>query len=197
MAKRAGGDYSPDAHPASLPEWRADKSASGDVMLTALFDRWAAETKPREKTLYSWRRVFDQLAAQLGHDDAAKVTKADVVGWKDALIASGLSTKTVRDSKLAPLLAVMRWAVANGALATNPAEGVGVTVRKAGGGRRGFNDDEARKVLTAAERETAPHLKWLPILCALTGARLSELCQLRGADVQREGGVWFLNLTWV
>lgn len=196
LAKRVGGDYSRDAYRERFPLRRTNNAAARGVTLHELFDRWAAETKPREKTRYSWQRVFDQLISHLGHDDAAKVTKADVIGWKDALIASGLSTKTVRDSKLAPLLAVMRWAVANGALPANPAEGVGVTVRKAGGGRRGFNDAEARAVLTTAVRETVPHLKWLPILCALTGARLSELCQLRGADVQREGDVWFLNLTW-
>jgi integrase len=117
--------------------------------------------------------------------------KADVIGRKDALIASGLSTKAVRDSKLAPMLAAMRWSVANGALSANPAESVTATVRKTGGGRRGFNDDEARKALAVAARETAPHLKWLPILCALTGARLPELCQFRGADAQREGAFGF------
>jgi integrase len=196
LAKRAGGDYSRDAYRERFPERRTDNPTVRGATLHELFDRWAAETKPREKTRYSWRRVFDQLVSHLGHDDAAKITKADVIGWKDALIASGLSTKTVRDSKLAPLLAVIRWSVANGALANNPADGVTVTVRKTGGGRRGFNDAEARMVLAAAACETAPHLKWLPLLCALTGARLSELCQLRGADVQREGGVWFLNLTW-
>jgi hypothetical protein len=30
---------------------------------------WAAETKPAPKTLYEWRRIFNQLSLFLGHDD--------------------------------------------------------------------------------------------------------------------------------
>ena len=196
LAIRSSGDYSPDDHLATLPEWRPSKPPTQVVSLNGLFDRWAAETKPREKTIYSWRRVVGQLVTHLHHDDAAKVTKADIVAWKDAMVAADLASKTIRDSKLAPVLAVLRWSVANSLLPSNPAEGVGVTVRAEGRKPRGYHDHEARRVLEAALRESAPYLRWLPLLCAMTGARLSELCQLRVQDVQQEGEVRFLHLTW-
>lgn len=39
-----------------------------------------------------------------------------------------------------------------------------------------------------------PHYYWLPILGALTGARLNELCQLHKADVQQIEGIWTLQI---
>jgi len=39
-----------------------------------------------------------------------------------------------------------------------------------------------------------PHYYWLPILGALTGARLNELCQLHKADVQQIEGIWALQI---
>jgi integrase len=199
LAKNAGGDYRPDENAerfATKPAPAAPKAPAQTVSLPALFDRWAAETKPREKTVYAWRRVIAQLATHLGHDDTAKVTKADMVAWKDAMVASGLAAKTVRDSKLAPVLAVLRWSVANNLLPSNPAEGVGLTVRADGNKPRGYHDHEALRVLKASMCELAPVLRWLPLMCAMTGARLSELCQLRVQDIRQEDAVWFFNLTW-
>ncbi|MCB2128212.1 MAG: hypothetical protein KDE03_03845 [Rhodobacteraceae bacterium] len=37
--------------------------------------------------------------------------------------------------------------------------------------------------------------KWGTLLGLFTGARLNEICQLELADVQREDGIWFLNIT--
>jgi len=47
-----------------------------------------------------------------------------------------------------------------------------------------------------AQGEQTPHLRWFPHLCALTGARPSELRRFCEKDVQREDGAWFINLPW-
>jgi integrase len=60
---------------------------------------------------------------------------------------------------------------------------------------KGFSDDEARAILAAAlnygpgsERPcTAFAKRWVPWLCAFTGARVGELAQLRREDLRREG----------
>jgi hypothetical protein len=65
-------------------------------------NRWA-------KTLYEWRRVLNQLATFLGHDDASRLTADDLVAWKAQMVEAGLHGKTIRDGKIAPVRAILRW----------------------------------------------------------------------------------------
>lgn len=103
LSRWSEGDYRPDRHPEQFPQLRLKTSAAPApepaVTLTSIFDGWAGERQPPEKTRYSWRRIVDQFQAHLGHEDALRVTKADVVAWKDALVsicdcasASGISS---------------------------------------------------------------------------------------------------------
>ena len=158
--------------------------------LDELVDGWAAEKRPVAKTVYEWRRTIRQFTDFLGHDDARRVTADDVLGWKNALVAAGRRPKTIRDAQLAPLRAVLRWAMDNRKLDSNPAERVTIGVKlKAGEGRRSFDDEEAIVVLSAALKAKDPVLRWVPQLCAYTGARVSEVCQLRREDVVRIDGI--------
>jgi hypothetical protein len=49
----------------------------------------------------------------LGHDDASRLSSQDLVAWKAKMIAAGLQPKTIRSSKLAPVRAILQWAVDN------------------------------------------------------------------------------------
>lgn len=200
LSRWSEGDYRPDHHPEQFPPLRLEMPAAptpeSTVTLSSIFDGWAGERQPPEKTRYSWRRIVDQFQTHLGHEDALRVTKADVVAWKDALVAEGKSPKTVKDSKLAPVRAILQWAVDNDRLKENPAKDIKLATKQRGGGRRGFSDEEARMVLRAALADERPLYRWVPWLCALAGARISEICQLRGVDVLQQEGYWVLRLTW-
>ena len=151
---------------------------------------WAAERKPVEKTVHDWTRVLQQLAAYLSADVAAQVTAEKLVAWKDSLVASGLSAKTIRESRLAPVRAVLRWGVDNRRLPENPAERITISVKqKPGQGKRGFKDAEAALILAAAAGERDPVKRWVPLVCAYSGARLSEVCQLRVEDFGEVDGI--------
>lgn len=161
------------------------------VSLGQLFRDWAAEKSPREKTRYSWERVTKELASFLGHDDASRISAEDLIRWKAALLAMGRATKTIRDGKLAPIRAILQWGVDNRRLAKNAGERVTIDLRtKQADRKRGYTEDEARTVLMAALREKDMLRKWVPVLCAYTGARVSEVCQLRTQDVVQDEGVW-------
>ena len=122
------------------------------------------------------------------------MTRADVVRWKEHLVAEGQSPKTIRDASLVAVKSIMRWGVRNGRLDTNPAADVTIDVRrKAGQGIRGFSDAEAATILRAAAVEEDPVRRWIPLLCAFSGARLSEACQVRAEDVARVGVVWAVS----
>jgi hypothetical protein len=54
---------------------------------------------------------MNELSKFLGHDDVRRVGADDLVGWKADLLAKGLKAKTIRDSKLAPVRAILKaWA---------------------------------------------------------------------------------------
>ena len=191
------GDFSPDPF---LVQTVAVKnpgagSVGKSVPFKALIDGWVAEKAPSSKTLYSWRKVFDQLRSFIGHDNAADVTADDLLRWKASLLEQGLRTKTIRDSKLAPLRAILQWGFDNRKLAENPAARITIDVRAKLTERiRGFTDEEAVLILSNAAESTDPVRRWIPLLCAYSGARLSEVCQLRKEDIVSEQGVWCMKL---
>ena len=81
-------------------------------------------------------------------------------------------------------------------LGENPAKRVVIDVKvKPAETKRSFNDAEAATVLRAALREKDPVRHWVPWLCAYTGARVSEVCQLRAQDVIEENGIWCLRFS--
>ncbi len=68
---------------------------------------------------------------------------------------------------------------------------------------KGFSDKEAALILKHAMNYKAggeaPKLaaakRWVPWLCAFTGARVGEMLQLRKQDVRREGTHWIVHVT--
>jgi integrase len=100
---------------------------------------------------------------------------------------------------------VFGWAVANTKLPSNPAIGVKVMRSKTIRTRsKGFTDSEAKAILFQClhhqrhGREGGKMLaakRWVPWLCAYTGARVGEVVQLRKQDVAKEGDNWVMTIT--
>ncbi|MDW4548827.1 DUF6538 domain-containing protein [Defluviimonas sp. D31] len=154
--------------------------------------------------------VIKSLRTFLKHDDARRVTKKDLLAWRDHLMTT-LSAKTVNDIYLSTARSLFSWSVENERLPENPAATVRQPKpRKVKGREKGFTDEEALAVLRLSRsyepnadqwgyvREKA-HLvaakRWAPILCAFTGARISEITQLRKEDVRQEGDRWIIRIT--
>jgi integrase len=177
------------------PAPRPDSIKQSDpVHFGALFQAYAAERNLPPRTRYEWARTFEKLAASVGHKDAARLTADEVIKWKDAMVADGLAPKTIRDGYLSAVRAVLKWAVQNRRIASNPADGVTIAVRKKPGqGIRGYSDQEAIRLLSAAALESDPVRRWIPLMCCYTGARLNEICQLRKQDVEQIGDIWALH----
>lgn len=199
LARHARGEFEPLQNDVE----RRDKAATSSngttqvkaaVSFEALFDGWAAERRPTEKTLYEWRRVIRELERHLGHEDAGRLTSVDLIAWKGALIEQGRRPKTIRDAKLAPVRAVLQWAVDNRQLPANPAERITIDIRvRAGEGQRSFSDEEATVVLKAAQESNDPVRRWVPWLCAYSGAWVSEVCQLRAEDIIEVDRIWCMK----
>ncbi|PTS83278.1 hypothetical protein DBR17_08545 [Sphingomonas sp. HMWF008] len=191
-------------------ERRRDRQAGTPVSLIALFDGYVRERNPALATVKAWRRFISAFVTFVGYDDAARVKPEDVIAWKDHLLhkagkdGTGLSAKTVGETYLSALKTTLRWAVENHKLAGNPA----ATARVRGPKRvytreRGLSNDEAKMILTATLLPPPPRLsakralahRWVPWLCAYTGARVNEITQLRGKDVALVDGIWTIRIT--
>jgi integrase len=160
-----------------------------------LLEGWAAEKRPARKTVYDWKLVLEQFGAFIGHTDAARLTPENLLQWKATLLEAGFRTKTIRDSKIAPVRAILQWGVDNRKLPTNPAARMIMDVRGNMAERiRGFNDEEAGLILLQAASELDSVRRWIPLLCAYSGARIAEVCQLRGEDIFQHVGLWCLKI---
>jgi hypothetical protein len=186
LMRRKKGDFSPNSldYDVTRPvDPSAPRKPREPVTFKSLLEGWAAEKRPTVKTIYRWNRVIEQLGDFVGHKDAARLTADDLLRWKAALLEAGLRTKTIRDSKIAPLRAILQWGVDNRKLAANLASGIVVDARaKANERIRGFTDDEAVLILQHASKEHDPVKR--------CGARLSEVCQLRTEDIFENGNLW-------
>ena len=170
---------------------QAQAGAKAKVTLSSLLDGWAAEKRPAERTIYEWQRVLLQFKAFLKHEDASRITVDDVIRWKASMVEAGLKAKTIKDGKLAPMRAILQWGAKNRKIASNPAERVTIeSKQKRSEAKRSFTDEEAAIILRAAALSTDPVKRWVPTLCAYSGARLSEVCQLRTQDIRLIEGVW-------
>ena len=159
----------------------------------------------------NWEYQIDSLIKFLGHSDARKITKRNLLDWRDSLMASGKSAKTVSDKSLAAIKAVLRWAFHNDRLPTNEAATVRQEIpKKIQRRERGYTTPEAVEILRTAvyyqpadvtnlsNRESehrSAAKRWVPLLCAFTGARVTEITQLRKEDIQLEGDRWLLRIT--
>ncbi len=190
----------------------APKGITFDEMLS----QWWNEAKARGGALSTheaYQAAFKALVVYLSQDarrkatasDATRLTKAEVDGFKRARLAEGKAYSTV-DMQIGGIKAVLSWAVDNDVLPFNAAEGVKLPRNKKPLNQdRGFSDDEAKAILIAAsnvKRRKKEPLKdveskrWLPWLCAYTGARVGEMAQLRKQDIrQLEDGQWIITIT--
>lgn len=221
--RNARGDFTPDTKAARFPKWVAPNAASAKASrvqsgasssLKGLVEDWWRESKAagmKPSTYDSYRASITSLAAFLKHDDAARVTHDDINAFKQYRLTTvnprtgkAVSPKTVKDSDLSGLKSVFRWAVSNGRMAENPAKDVTIKLGKTTKLRsKGFTDTEARAILMAAsghqqgreQTQTWAAKRWVPWLCAYTGARVGELAQLRKQDLRQEVEHWIIRIT--
>ncbi|MDI4237731.1 hypothetical protein OZ411_33500 [Bradyrhizobium sp. Arg237L] len=151
-------------------------------------------------TAKRWKPVIKGFINWIGHGDLARVTPHDAVRWRDFKLRQGIAPKAVRDVWLAAPRAVATHMFNALKLETNPFAGIKVEGVKAWkeDDERGFDPDQALTLLSATvaipSRLTSIEMKaarrWVPWICAYTGARVNEITSLLPSDVQQILGHW-------
>ncbi|MCK1417615.1 DUF6538 domain-containing protein [Bradyrhizobium sp. CW4] len=196
LLQNAKKDYTPnDKIAARFPEYKPPNPAKRfDVLWAEFVDakELAASTKKK------WEPYFRQLIKRIGTDDMSHVAEQHLLDWRDALLASKASRRNVKFGYIAAARAFFGWAKNEKKLTINPAAEVVVTLSEKKKKKKiGFDHVEAHTILAAAlgpqnERmteENAAARRWVPWLCAYTGARVNEITQLRACDVVEKDGI--------
>jgi integrase len=198
LIRRADGDYAPDRYAERLPKPAAIGLGAWD-----LFSRWVASAKPARSTVDRWRAVFLDLKRHFGERNVATITFDEAREWANGLITKGRGARTVADVWLSAARTVCAWSVTQRLISANPFADVSIVVPKVAKHRESsaFTPEEAAVILHAAmavEVTASPFSaakRWVPFLCAYSGARVGEITQLRAEDVFARDGTHALRLT--
>ena len=187
-------------------------TASGLYLDKDIIDRWATERGVVPKGKDTHRAVAEWFYARTERKPVERITRQDVLAFKDKLLAEGQSVANT-NAKLSRLRTLLGWAYQNDLTASNVAERISVKVADSGKGKRlPFALDELQAIFASPVYSDGERPKggkgeaayWLPLLGLFTGARLEEIGQLRVSDVQRrkypdqDGKMlagWFLHIT--
>lgn len=206
LARAAGGDYSENPELAKLPPRTTPK-----LDLVKAFEEYV--TKGGLKggkdgpTAKRWRPKIRDFCKWLGHRDLARMTNEDGYRWADHLVEQGYNRKSVRLVWIASLSATAGFMVERRKPgAHNPFRGIVVrdavdpNAEAKPPRQKGFTQAEAKKILTATlatpssmiSPEKRAARRWLPWLCAYSGARVNEITSLFPTEITQDdvSGVW-------
>lgn len=201
--RKAIGDYSPDPKANRFPPLEPQKQEA-EASLLELFRLWErdhlAEGKS-QRTVEDFRQKIEDFIRFLGHDDATRVTQRNVADYVEHLRHErNLAARTVGAKYLATIRTIYRTGISKIVFKEDPTEHVKVRQSKPVRERpKGFTDDEAAAILRCTLRDPSTlggiselnklAIRWVPWMCAYTGARAGEITQLRREDFISEHGI--------
>ncbi|MGY3123597.1 integrase [Bradyrhizobium sp. S3.14.4] len=204
LEKRANGDYSRDDNPDTFPIFKEDPAKSSSVGCWELFEAFVHSVKIKPNTVSRWRAVFLEMQREFAEVGADGITEDAARTWMHGLITGKRTAKTVREIWLSASRRVFSWAREHKRIRANPFKEVRVDVprelqtREEG---RSFSAAEVATILKASLAYQKPTTvtervrRWVPWLCAYSGARAGEITQLRGKDIQERDSVHVMVLT--
>ena len=191
----------------------AKAALQSSAPLSELWHDYAKASKLAPRTVDSWKTYIKRASDFLKHKPASEVTKQDILAFADALssgdtkaIPSGktLTAKTINDNYLAALSALYKWAIERGLLTNDPTKGIKIKARAGEGFNiTSYTREQVAAILRATrgpqssriKPETANIRRWVPWLCAFTGARIGEILWLKRGDVGFTEGIAYINIS--
>lgn len=170
------------------PETAQHAPVSFDTMVEAWFRKSKRKNK-KSKSLYGL--VARRLKAHVGHGDVSRVTRADVVGWRNAMLDDPFISPMIVEDHIGKLRTLFKAIVDDDDTLTDPAATVTyICPPELRTTFRGYTDDEARKNLIAARLHKDPVIRWTPWIGQFTGGRISEICGAPAKAVSKKDGIW-------
>jgi integrase len=147
--------------------------------------------------------MLRDLDAYFDGRSAGSISQDEAQEWINSRITPKRSARTVANTWKRAAHTVFAWAKTAKLIGSNPFATVTVTrpAKVVTRENKAFTSTEARTILSAAfaVEDTRKPLeaakRWLPWLCAYSGARPGEVAQLRGKDVDEQDGIAVMRLT--
>ncbi|WP_052202034.1 DUF6538 domain-containing protein [Ensifer sp. ZNC0028] len=154
----------------------------------------------REETVDKYRLATDAFATFRKSDDLTTVTPEEADAWKLALMEGGELSNNTIGQRLQNVRTVIEWARKHSHGKLFPLGNPLATIERPSfqpvpSDARTYTMLEAKQVLSAARKETRNDLRWLPWMCAYSGARIEEVAQLSKSNFFKVGDDWFYRLT--
>ncbi|MER2264313.1 DUF6538 domain-containing protein [Methylobacterium oxalidis] len=194
IGRIASSDFSPDPNANRYPI--ENRRRGPEHRFDRLFERFADEVGYPERTRRSWKARVGRFMAFCGREYPADVTKQDILKFTRYLIEQKLDRDaTIRNGYFAAIRAFMKWCLANDlGPESDPLQHVKIypdRTKKKIKQRKSYSDEEAATILAAAllpiagrrSPTTILACRWIPWICATTGARVTEVAQLRRQDI--------------
>ena len=201
LIRNAQRNYEPDKEADRYPKFESAKPRQPfDILWGQFCEAKLISPATRKK----WEPYFHALIKRARSSDMSAITEQHLIEWRDALLASKLSPVTVKDGYIAAAKAFFGWLKRMKKITTDPSSEVHVEISgKHEKKMRGFTDKEAAVILAAAKApmselmsaENAAARRWVPWVCAYTGARVNEITQLRASDVRTIDGIPCIPIT--
>ncbi|WP_130229366.1 hypothetical protein [Bradyrhizobium sp. Leo121] len=204
LERRPNGDYSHDDTPEGFPPFRDGPARGSGVSCWELFEAFVTATTPAPNTVTRWRAVFLEMQREFAEVGADGITEDAARKWVRGLITEKRAAITVREIWLSASRRVFSWAREHKRVRQNPFKEVKVDVPRKVQTRedgRSFTTTEASIILKASLAYQKPVTptertrRWVPWLCAYSGARSGEITQLRGGDIEDRNGFYVMKLT--
>ena len=212
VVERDEGDFTGQPKDPLIVNAQPPVDAPALVSIKGLWDDYVKSRQLLGSVKDNGRRqvlAVNSLTAFLRHEDAAKVVK-NVADWLDHVVTER-DPSTISKVYLPTIRSLFRWAHEKDRIPSDPTVGLRVSVpKKVQNRERSYATPEAVKVLKASrsyQPKTGPNGKvlegprviaakrWVPLLCAFTGARVAEITQLRKAEFRQEGDVHVARIT--
>ncbi|MBR0905536.1 hypothetical protein [Bradyrhizobium liaoningense] len=204
LEKRAHGDYSRDETPDTFPVFNAGPVRASGVGCWELFEAYVHAVKPAPTTVMRWRSVFLAMQQHFAEVGADGITEDAARAWIHSQISEERQASTVREVWLSASRTVFAWARVHKRIRQNPFKEVKVDVPRKFQKRedgRSFTNEEALTILKASLSYQEPATptertrRWVPWVCAYSGARSGEITQLRGVDIEKRDGFYVIKIT--
>lgn len=210
---KAEGDYSDSGETKRYPTFEGTQAspklsaATGSKTFKSVIDdrvrlrSAGTDAVPlREETVDKYRLATDEFTTFRKSDDLTTVTPEEADAWKLVMMEGGKLSNNTIGQRLQNVRTVIEWARKHSHNKLFPLGNPLATVERpnyqtVASDTRTYTMDEAKQVLAAARKETRYDLRWLPWMCAYSGARIEEVAQLSKGNFFKVGDDWFYRLT--
>jgi integrase len=170
------------------------------------------ESPANEETQRRYRNHFNVMLEMLGDRDVTEFTRQDLLRLKELLYQRTanlkkkptknirtLDKRTVETNYVGKIASLFRWLHINDYVDRDLSPGLVKSLtaaEKKARKRKEYGNDELKIIFDLLPFDrTQPHLAWVPLIAAYSGARQGEICQLLVTDIKEENDIPYMRIT--